>query len=125
MKATGAGGNLAPVAVNVMRSFEACLRGADVFVEPADGERPGLRGGFRVVTFRSRVAIEAVNRVWPDVAFVGHIDRREGLVVGRPRRGQARIERAVMGHNRRFDLGDLVIGRDGAVVGGRSGDVRS
>src|SRR5579872_3912386 len=82
---------------------------AHVLVEPVDRALPRqVRRGL-VVAFRRRIAIETVNGVWIDVTFVRHVRRRQRLVVRRPRRREARVERAVMHQDSSLDLGYIRI----------------
>src|ERR1700685_2531219 len=55
-----------------------------VFVEPVRGALPGLVGRDFVVTFRSRITIEAVNSAGVDIAFMRNVGCFQGHVIRRP-----------------------------------------
>src|SRR5690349_17195987 len=77
--------------------------GTNVLVEPGDGAAPGEVGRSLIVAVRRGIAIEAVNRVGIDIAFVGNINGGQRLVVSRPRGCEARVQLTVMDQNRRLD----------------------
>ena len=60
-----------------------------VFVEPVNRALPGQIGCGFVVALGRCIAIEAMNRVRIDIAFMRNVGCRQGLVVGRPRRPQS------------------------------------
>ena len=61
----------APSAVHGVRTCTSS--GAHVFVEPAEGALPGQVGRRFVVALRRCIAIEAVNGVRVDIAFVRNV----------------------------------------------------
>ena len=79
-----------------------------IFVEPVDRALPCQIGRGFVISFRRRVAIEAMHRARVDIAVVRNIRRGQGLVISRPRRRQSRVEFPVMHQDRRPDLRDVL-----------------
>src|SRR5579862_9132012 len=90
-----------------LRSRSGPAGRSQVFVEPIERALPGELGG-RVVVTRRRVVVEAVIGTLVDIAFVGDVGGRQGGIEGRPSRGDAGVEFAVMRKQRRFDLGGFL-----------------